>query len=194
MRYALRLYEYKSILFFLTLLGCLVSNEITCFERDTLDLLPACFRYKVAQEEFDQDKDDEQLMIEIWGVGAMMYKTIIDMSALYFSGILLDTSQLYDRVMFDFGKNLFHVVKLLASYGPKMLQNPHLSWKIKLKKTGYMVSFLVVFLIWSQEIAKHKKRQNNIHADMYDLSSHRSVRLDQRGEDVLTHRLRPSAW
>ena len=176
------------------LLGSVMPIKLASFSHDIYDLEQFCVKYKIAQEEYDQDKDDEQLMIEIWGIGAMIYKNIIDMSALYFSGILLDTNQLYDRMMFDFGKNLFHVVKLLASYGPKMLKNPHISWKIKLKKTGCMVSFLVVFWIWSQEIAKQKQRRNNSQAEMYDMNSYRSVRTDHAQEDVLTHRPRPSAW
>lgn len=191
---AIRLYQSKFFLMTISLFGWVNGAVCTVASIDTVHVLE-CFAtaYKNIQE-YDQDKDDEQLMAEIWDIGATLYKNAIDMSALYFSGILLDSNQLYDRMMFDLSKNLFQVVKLLAWYGPKMMKNPHISWKIKAKKTAYMVSFLIVFWIWSQEMVQQKQGKDQREQVMHDMSSYRSVRSERAPEEILCHRPRPSAW
>jgi len=190
---ALKLYGNKCIVAVLVLIGgCMITDSVNA-SCDTSEMLQALRNYKEA-EASDQDKDDEQLIAEIWSIGAMLYKNMIDMSALYFSGILIDSNQLYDRMMFDVGKNLFQVVKLLAWYGPKMLQNPNISWKIKAKKTGYMVSFIVLFWLWSQEVSKQKKRNKGYRSDSYDMGQYRSMPTGYGSEETLNYRPRPSMW
>ncbi len=99
--------------------------------------------YKMAAE-YDFGSEDERLIADILVVMTRLYTGLIDVSALYFSGIILDQDQLLERVMFEIGKESFQIVKLLALYGPRMLQNPKITLTEKLKKTTYIVSFLVV--------------------------------------------------
>ena len=98
--------------------------------------------------------EDEELMKEIWHSCGLLYKSLIDISGLYFSGLIVDTNQLYHRMFFECGKHLFQVMRVLAVYGPRMLQNPDIPWQTKLKKTAALASVFVVFWIWSQEVGK----------------------------------------
>lgn len=92
-------------------------------------------------------QEDEELLTEIMDVAAVLYKDLIDISALYFSGIIVDERQLWERIFMSFSKESLRVVKLLAQYGPKMLQNPKLPLREKAKKTTYIVSFVTALWI-----------------------------------------------
>lgn len=188
-------YTRHCMLLIFVLFGLFLPSGMIADSDHHPDVLRSYIRQTVIMDEHqDYDEDDERLIKEIWSTGTMIYKNIIDMSALYFSGILLDTNQLYDRIMFDCGKNLFHILRLLANYAPKMLQNKKLSWRVKAQKTGYIVSFLFVFYIWSQKVTQQKESKRGIDVDMYDHRAQRGFRADSYASDMLTHRPRPSCF
>jgi hypothetical protein len=64
---------------------------------------------------------------------------------------------LFDKLMLDLTKDLLFVGKILVQYVPKMLNNPHLSWRIKMKKAMYAVGLFSITLLWIQEMRKHKQ-------------------------------------
>lgn len=125
-----------------------------------LHAIPDFILYKMAAE-YDFGSEDEQLIADIVTVVTRLYKGMIDVSALYFSGIIVDHDQLLERVLLEVGKECFQIVKLLALYGPRMLQSSKLTLVEKAKKTMYIFSFLVVFwVIVAHERARYASRSN----------------------------------
>jgi|GEM_PF-1299543 len=142
---------------------CFIKERVQCFSLfvivmislvSTLDIQSAPawstnfagnhLSYKMATED-EFGSEDEQLVADILKVVARLYKGMIDVSALYFSGMIVNQEQLFQQVLFEVGKECFEIIKLLAQYGPRMLHSPKISWVDKTKKTMYILSFLVVF-------------------------------------------------
>jgi len=147
-------------LFVIIMISLVSTLDIQSTPVLTANSVVSRFCYKMATE-YDFGSEDDQLVADIITVVTRLYKGMIDVSALYFSGIIVDNDQLLERVLLEVGKECFQIVKLLALYGPRMLQSPKLTWVDKTKKTMYIFSFLVVFwVIVAHERSRYALRSN----------------------------------
>jgi len=118
------------------------------------------FRQDSLQEEDDEQLllDDEKLKQEIFDIILISYKDIIDLSALYFCG-LIDSDKLCDQVKTLLHKDLFKVLKLFSWYIPAVIKNKKVSTSIKIKKSIGIAALLVLFWYSSKEVL-HTNRLN----------------------------------
>jgi hypothetical protein len=185
--------NFQQFVFFMTIMMSLYINlEARPSIFNEQELISMHCRNKLPQQ-YDQGADDNKMIAEIISLGINLYTDVIDISALYFSGIVVDTNQIYEHLMLKVGKDLFHVVKLLAAYWPKMLQNPHIKWTEKLKKTVYISTVLVAFWLWAKEGSNNASRKKTTDSD---LSSHSlgSLPIYDRHMNDMYSRPRPSGW
>lgn len=108
--------------------------------------------------------EDESVMQELWAVGGNLYNKMIETTALYFSGMFIDSNHFYRQIIFELGKHLLYIGKILGLYIPKLLNNPKISWKLKVKRCTYAASFLIVMVVWMQEFYRPAQQQGNLHA------------------------------
>ncbi len=105
-------------------------------------------------EKTDLEIQDESLSIELWNSLEMFYDKIIDTTALYFTGIIQNSTQFYKELIFQTGKFLISVAHILAHYVFALFKNPKISWNIKIKRFVYITAFLMTVLWWMKEIYK----------------------------------------
>jgi len=113
--------------------------------------------------------DDEKLKQEVFDIILISYKDIIDLSALYFCG-LIDSDKLYSQVKTLLHKDLFKVLKLFSWYIPAIIKNKKISTCIKIKKSIYIAAFLVLFWYSSKEISHTDRSSKGFDFDTDDLS------------------------
>lgn len=111
-------------------------------------------------EKTDEQIEDEKLLQELWHVADDFYKKIITLTALYFSGALITTDQLQTQIMYELGKHVLYLGQIFALYLPKLLYNPHISWRIKAKRCTYIGSFLILITIWMKKTYKPDVSKN----------------------------------
>lgn len=98
--------------------------------------------------------EDEKLLQELWLVTSDFYKKIIETMVLYFSGMLLNSDQFHKQLILETSKHALYASQIIAQYLPKLLQNPKISWKEKVKRCAYVTSFLVIVLLCLKEFCK----------------------------------------
>ncbi len=111
--------------------------------------------------------DDEKLSEEIFNIISVSYKEIIDLSALYFCG-LIDSDKLYDQMITLAHKDFFKIIKLFSWYIPSILKNPKISNFIKIKKSLYVGCCIIMFWYISKEIFQKKGVSRGIKIDHND--------------------------
>lgn len=112
---------------------------------------------RASQEELSAD---EKVVQELWGVVGSYYKKMIEITALYFTGVLPDSEQFHKQLTFETGRHILYAGQIVAQYIPKLLHNPAVSWRVKVKRCAYVASFLVVVMMWMKEYY-HPYRQKS---------------------------------
>lgn len=129
---------HKQVQHFLFFIFMMLTSVI--YVQSTQDF---CFVFNKTEGLF-YESEDELLLTNIMEESAKLYKVLIDLFALYVSGLIIDNDQLLERIFVEVCKECFQVIKLLAHYGPRMLLNSRLSFAAKAKKMSYIMSFVVV--------------------------------------------------
>lgn len=143
-----------------------------------------------------EDKDDEMMTAELWSLAEKSYKIMIEFSALYLSGFVVDSNQVYERLGLELMSNALHACKIIARYVPKLLYNQHIPLKKKLKKCAYITITVTVLIIWVREYLKANQQQ--LMRNGYNIKSVDSFPIDAgypSGRDnswsPIQHRPRP---
>ena len=152
-----------------------------------------------ASEGAEETEEEEKLLKDLWDILGRFYKKIIEVMALYWSGYYPDSYKLYDQILIEIGRDLIHLGKILAWYLPMLINNPHISWRVKVKKCAYVSSALVVVTLWMKELYKYNKnrQKQTMQRSSFDhlvgesdYYSERYARaIDERGD--IRPRLRP---
>jgi hypothetical protein len=112
--------------------------------------------------------DDEKLSEEIFDIILLSYKEIIDLSALYFCG-LVNWDKLYDQIITLAHKDFFKIIKLFSWYIPAILKNPKISNFIKIKKSVYVACCILMFWYVSKEVFQGQVVRKGIRIDSDDI-------------------------
>lgn len=113
--------------------------------------------------------DDEKLSEEIFDIILLSYKEVIDLSALYFCG-LVDWDRLYNQMITLAHKDFFKIIKLFSWYIPAIIKNPKVSNFIKIKKSLYVACCIIMFWYISKEIFQGQASRKGIRIDNDDIS------------------------
>lgn len=116
---------------------------------------------KPSDEDEELALDDEKLMQEILEIISVSYKDIIDLSALYFCG-LIDWDKLSEQMITLLHKDFFKALKLFSWYIPAILKNPKVSTFTKIKKSTYVACCIAISWYLYKEIFQGKVNQKNI--------------------------------
>jgi hypothetical protein len=144
----------QNLIFFILNFGALQAQESSLREFITL--------WRADQENQTEEKvisDDEQLLLDLSLVASDFYKKIIETTMLYFTGMLQSSDQFHKQLMLETSKHALYVSQIFTQYLSKLLKNPKISWKTKVKRCAYLSSFLIIFIIWMKEF--YKPTQNN---------------------------------
>ncbi|MBI2344501.1 hypothetical protein HYV10_00315 [Candidatus Dependentiae bacterium] len=106
---------------------------------------------EILEKDYSLDLDDEKLVQEIFEIFSGSYKDIIDLTALYFCG-LVDSDKLYGQIITSLHKDFFKVLKLFSWYIPAIFKNKNISTFIKIKKSIYVACCIIIFWYGSKEI------------------------------------------
>lgn len=98
---------------------------------------------------------EEKLKDEILEIFTTSYKDIIDLSALYFCG-LVDYNKLYYQITALLHKDFFKILKLFSWYIPAILKNKNIPMCVKIKKSVYVASCIIAFWYISKEVFQDK--------------------------------------
>ncbi|MBP6892608.1 hypothetical protein KBB68_03440 [Candidatus Babeliales bacterium] len=113
------------------------------------------------QTEENNISDDEQLLIDLSLIASDFYKKIIETTMLYFTGMLQSSDQFHKQLILETSKHALYASQIFTQYLSKLLKNPKVSWKTKIKRCAYLSTFLIAFIIWMKEF--YNPMQNNIH-------------------------------
>lgn len=145
--------QLQKLLFFV-----IISNTIQSQNFFLKDFTPQINHHDKTEEEIE----DEKLLQELWHVADDFYKKIITLTALYFSGVLATSDQLHTEIMYELSKHMLYSGQVFALYVPKLLYNPHISWRIKTKRCAYVTSLLILITIWMQKMYRPTMLKHNV--------------------------------
>ncbi len=108
---------------------------------------------KIKEEDTQEQSinKDEQLLIDLSDVVGDFYKKIIETTMLYFFGMLKNSDQFHHQLLLETSKHALMASKIFAQYVSTTLQDPKISWKIKIKRCAYLSSFLVIIIMCVKE-------------------------------------------
>lgn len=136
----------QNLIFFM-LIFCSFSTKIIT--------LPECKNsWRADQENNSKDKkttDEEQLLIDLSTITSDFYKKLIETTMLYFTGILKNSDQYHKQLLFESSKHALYASQIVTQYVSKILKDPNISWKRKLKCCTYLSSFLIFMIICISE-------------------------------------------
>lgn len=99
---------------------------------------------------------DDKLIQDLIIVADNCYQKILKITALYFSGILMESDRLYQDIIFEITKHILEAGQLVAIYLSELLQSPNISVKQKVKRCSYVLSFLAAIVFWMRNIYNPK--------------------------------------
>jgi hypothetical protein len=138
----------------LVLFFCMVMSGVT-FGHDSLVyacMMQSNMKLEMLKHELQEEPSaDEKVVQELWGVVGSYYKKMIEITALYFTGVLSDSDQFHKQITFETGRHILYAGQIVAQYIPKLLNNPSVSWRVKVKRCAYVASFLIVVMVWMKE-------------------------------------------
>ncbi|MCX5924512.1 MAG: hypothetical protein NTZ68_03760 [Candidatus Dependentiae bacterium] len=111
------------------------------------------------QEEEKLLKEEEKFLKELWDILGRFYTKIIEITALYCSGYYPDSYTLYDQILVGVGRDAMHLGKIVAWHIPKLVSNPHVPVRVKIKKCAYAASAVVIVVLWMKELYKYNKNK-----------------------------------
>ncbi|MFA5998502.1 MAG: hypothetical protein WC747_00580 [Candidatus Babeliales bacterium] len=115
-----------------------------------------------ASDDLEEEKllqEEEKLLQELWAILGRVYRKIIETTALYCSGYYPDSYSVYDQILVEIGRDAIHLGKIVAWHIPKLVSNPHIPLRVKIKKCAYITSALVIVVLWMKELYKHNKEK-----------------------------------
>lgn len=130
----------------ITMLLTASTNIVTC-QTDYEALM-----IKFAQLKDQKDNHDEKLLEDLLHIAESCYQKIIKTTALYFTGVLMNSERFHQEIIFEISKHGLQAGQLIAQYLPKLLQNPKISWQVKAKRCAYILSFLIITIVWMKEM------------------------------------------
>ncbi|MBP9765385.1 hypothetical protein KBD08_03555 [Candidatus Babeliales bacterium] len=107
-------------------------------------------------------QDDDQLFTDIMATTVHLYESLINISGMYLSGVVVDTNQLYEKVLYECTSHIFIIMRLLLNYSPKMIQSPALKPKQKLKRMIGVSLFLGICVVWYKEGFYKNAKKNSL--------------------------------
>ena len=143
-----------SIIFFVFTL----QNFFSCFAAESsgqASLVRLKFRVDQITQELERESDfdeEEKMVQEFVTLFTRFYNRMLEISVLYCSGYFIDSAQFHQQILIEVSKDLLVIAKTLTNYLPKLMNNPELSWKKRMKKGALVMSFLVVIAILMKEI------------------------------------------
>lgn len=159
----------KVVLFFYMI----ITNVI--FGHDTLTythMMEGCTTLEIFKRASQEDpSSDEKIVQELWGVVGSYYKKVIEITALYFTGVLPNSDQFHKQLTFETGRHVLYAGQIVAQYIPKLLHNPDISWHVKVKRCAYIASFLIVVIVWMKECYQPYRQKSDDHMMGYAVRS-----------------------
>ena len=137
----------QNLIFFMLNLSTLQANDVF-FDKFVK-------QWRTDQEIINEEKiindDDEQLLIDLSIVASDFYKEIIKITMLYFTGMLQNSDQFHKQLLLEISKHVLYAGQIFAQHLSKLLKNPKIPWKIKIKSCAYVSSYLIIMVIWMKE-------------------------------------------
>ena len=133
----------QKLLFFILLCSPLQAKQFSLHQ----------YLHLMRENQENQPKldDDEKLFQDLGQVASDFYKKIIETTMLYFTGMITSSDQFHKQLLLETNKHLLYASQLFTQYIAKLLKNPKVSWKVKIKRCAYITSFLVVLIILMKE-------------------------------------------
>ena len=135
---------HQTLILFALLTGAMQSHQKSLHVRTD--------NMHIQKEENSYVNEDEKLLQELWSVTSDFYKKIIETTVLYFSGILMSSDQFHKQIILETSKHVLYASQIVAKYLPKLLHNPKISWKIKIKRCFYISGILAIIILVTQEL------------------------------------------
>ena len=133
----------QKLLFFTLICQTLSTNQLSFAQY--LHLL------RENQEHQQKIDDDEKLLQDLGQVTADFYKKIIETTMLYFTGMLMNSDQFHKQLILETNKHMLYASQIVTQYLAKLLKNPKVSWKVKIKRCACITSFIIIMILWMQE-------------------------------------------
>lgn len=130
-------------------------------------------------ESKSEQTDEDKLFDEVYTLVGQLYKKLVEITALYYSGYSYDDEKIFhERLIFEVGKNLVLIIKALALYIPTLLKNQKISWKIKAKKSLLIASIIIFCMFWVNEYYRDYKEQQVLMSNQRFYNSRDSMYSD----------------
>jgi hypothetical protein len=107
---------------------------------------------QIEQEKNEHELHDAKLSEDLWNVVDSFYKKMLETTALYFTGMMINSDQFYKEIILTTNKHLLYASHIIAQYLPKLFQNQKIHWHIKVKKCAYASAFLIILAVWIKEV------------------------------------------
>ncbi len=105
--------------------------------------------------------DEEQLIIDLTKTIDGFYKKIIEITALYLTGVIKSSDQFHKQILLETYKHILYSSTTLTQYTSKLLKNPKISLKLKIKRCIYISSFLIFVTFLTKEGSKSSNPDSN---------------------------------
>jgi len=101
------------------------------------------------------ESEEDKILTEAYEILMHSYKKLVEVTALYYGGLYLNTRISFEMILFETIKDFAQILKLLTLYCIKSYNNKHLSWSKKLKKSCYLIGLVIVLTVWLKECLKY---------------------------------------
>ncbi len=118
-----------------------ITNELFCM-------------FHVLKNNHFQQKEidpDDQIIQDLSLITEDCYQKILKITALYFSGVLLQSDRMYQEIILEITKHLFDACHAITLYLPKLLKNSKISKKEKIKRYLLITCFMATFISWCKQ-------------------------------------------
>lgn len=135
--------------------------------------------------------DEDYILQEIYFTSKDVYKKVVEIVALHYCGVITGSEILYERIIFEMGRDVLHIIKLLATYIPTLWSNQKISRKVKYKKIFYATCVLGMLIWWIKNLYYYQyESQIRYKNDLEDnVSAIRTVAYDTRVRPAM-----PANW
>jgi hypothetical protein len=138
----------QNLIFFMLISAQLESNQ----QKSYIDLPQIRSELENLSQLSDQD---EKLVQDLLQLSTDLYKKTIEITVLYFSGMLMNSNQFHKQLLFEGSKYVLYASQLIAEYLPKLLRDPKITWQVKLKRCAYITSTFVIIILLLKEYHKN---------------------------------------
>lgn len=146
--------RHQNLIFFIMIFGTSSANN---FSLDTITIKKESDQQNNTEDE--KISHDEQLLKDLSLIATDFYKKVIETTVLYFTGMLQNSDQFHKQLALEVSKHALYASQIFTEYFSKLLKDPKVSWKLKVKRCAYISSFLIIMIIWMKEF--HKPTNNS---------------------------------